>query len=702
VLLVCGVSHAKVVPAYDTDREVTHLSGRLTPSSGVVMGAWKGNNMGNRLQPPRSSRWGSWFPDGEGSALANGTTRLRIRASKKVDAAMVVRARVEAGKVIDGYRVRLRGRSLDLSRVTEGKATRLVASESLSRWPSGSVELVMTAIGAHLVVQAWDPRHGKLLGALRAHDTAHTAGRVGILSRNGHDKDGRFTLFATRAACDHMPPSRGGPSMFVTVEKESIPDGLLAEKMETLPGFPRREVWRTDSLGLERAWCAGTTASKVSLELPWKYKDPVYRRLRRFPPKVVDGRVALDRSYKNPAMVHATLETWHELHPELTHLEQIGRSREGRPIMAMAIGRALDDSADRPTVFLNGAHHGNEVLSAEFVLDQIAQLLEGAGSDPRVDRWLDRFVVWAVPVVNPDGLEAFLEVTMRTGRKNGADHNNDGTRGRLEGVDLNRNYPFRWGALGERGSRSRKRSVYYRGASAASEPEVRAVIGLAERERFLAALTYHTGTVAVLAPYTIEGAKDPKINEAWVIAEELVKSLGKHPQRRDFQVKRNLYPVDGTDQDWHRWAHGTLALLVEGARHTPAMLEQRNRIVEAVRPGLGFLLDRFLDGPSLTVHVRDLDGYPVAAEVRVLEMAPRNEEVWTTRCPTGRYDRYLPRPGRWNLEVRVAGAAPFRAVVDGRRGGHRELTVHVPVADKAAARCPGASAHEPEPAAPAE
>ena len=73
--------------------------------------------------------------------------------------------------------------------------------------------------------------------------------------------------------------------------------------------------------------------------------------------------------------------------------------------MAMAIGRDLDVNPDRPTVFLNGAHHGNEVLSVEFVLDHIAQLLEGAGQDERVDRWLDNFIVWAVPVVNPDALQ---------------------------------------------------------------------------------------------------------------------------------------------------------------------------------------------------------------------------------------------------------------------------------------------------------
>jgi hypothetical protein len=701
-LLVSGVGRAAVVPEYDTDREFTHLSSRLTPSTGVVVGTWRGNNAGNRLQPPRSARWGSWFPAGEGTSVSDGTARLRIRATKKVEAALVMRATVEAGKVATGYRARLRGRTINLERVTGDKATRLTGQESVARWPSGSVELVMTVMGPHLIVQVWDPRKGTLLASLHAKDATHSAGRVGLLSRNGRDKDGRFALLSTRAACGHVPPTRGGPTVFVTVEKDSVPEGVLAQRMETLGGFPRREVWRTDTLGLERLWCVGKTATTVSLEMPWKYQDPAYRRYRRYPPKVVDGRVRLDRSYKNPAMVKATLETWHELHPELTHLEEIGKSRQGRAIMAMAIGRGLQDRADRPTFFINGAHHGNELLSVEFVLDHIAQLLEGAGADEHVDRWLDSFVVWAVPIVNPDGLEAFLEVSARTGRKNGADHNHDGERGRLEGVDLNRNYPFKWGSLGEKGSRSRKSSVYYRGAKAGSEPEVQAIMKLAERERFVAALTYHTGTVAVLAPYTIDGAEDPKNNEAWTVAEELVRVLPAHPQRRDFNVKRNLYPVDGTDQDWHRFAHGTLALLIEGARHTPAVVKQRSKIVEAVRPGFGFLLDRFLDGPSVTVHVRDLEGFPVEAEVRVVEMAPQNGEVWTTRCPTGRFDRYLPGKGKWNLEIRVPDMAPFRTPLDARDTGHQELTVHIPVANSQAVRCEGAEPVPPEPVAPAE
>jgi hypothetical protein len=691
LLLFSSAASAAIVPPYDPDRELTHLASRLSPSGGELSGVWNGNNKGNRLQAAKDSKakWGTWFPAGTGTTFANGTVRLRLRASKKVDAAVLLRASFgDDGALVNGYRVRLKGRTLDISRVKGGKVRRLSTRESVSRWPSGIVELLVTAMGPDILVQAWDAKKKTFLGTVATRDKTFSTGHVGVASRRGQESQGRFMLLATRNGCERMPSTRGGPKLYLTIEKGKVPEGTLPEKMESLKGFPRRNVWRADTLGLERLACAGVTPHKLSLQEPWKYKDPAYRKWRRFQPKLKDGRVVLNRSYKNPAMVNAILQLWHELYPELTWLEQIGKSREGREIYAMGIGRQMVEGDDRPTIFVNGAHHGNEVLSAEFVLEHIAQLLEGAGTDAKVDRYLDKFAVWAVPVVNPDGLHAFLEVSSRTGRKNGHDHNADGRRGRLEGVDLNRNYPFRWGALGEKGSRSRKYSVYYRGAEAASEPEVQAVMKLAERERFLASLTYHTGTVAVLAPYTIDGAIDPKINEAWTVAEELVNVLPRHPQGRDFKVKRNLYPVDGTDQDWHRFAHGTLALLVEGARHTPAVVKKRDKIVKSLRPGLGFLMDRFLDGPSLTVYVVDMDGKPIQAEVRVVEMAPENGEVWKSRCPSGRYDRYLPEVGTWNLEVRAPGMEPHRVAITADDARHHQVTIHVPVADSAALQCP--------------
>jgi len=53
-------------------------------------------------------------------------------------------------------------------------------------------------------------------------------------------------------------------------------------------------------------------------------------------------------------------------------------------------------------------------------------------------------------------------------------------------------------------------------------------------------------------------------NEAWLVAEHVARG-SRANQPRPLYVLRNLYPVDGTDQDYHRAAHGTVALLFEAA-----------------------------------------------------------------------------------------------------------------------------------------
>ena len=66
--------------------------------------------------------------------------------------------------------------------------------------------------------------------------------------------------------------------------------------------------------------------------------------------------------------------------------------------------------------------------------------------------------LWLIPDVNPDGAVR-------------------GTRVNAHGVDLNRNFPFRWRHLDEPGSR------YYPGPRPSSEPETRAIEGFIRRVR---------------------------------------------------------------------------------------------------------------------------------------------------------------------------------------------------------------------------
>jgi hypothetical protein len=388
--------------------------------------------------------------------------------------------------------------------------------------------------------------------------------------------------------------------------------------------------------------------------------------------------MAQSPSPRSPEAVAARLNDLHQRFPADTQLVELGKSHEGRPILALAIAEGLQPQDERPAMLLNGAHHGGEVLSIDIVLDAIDVLLGQAEPElaSRVQPLRQQMVIWCVPIVNPDGVYAVLHELSRSDRKNARDNNHNGRIDEGDGVDLNRNYPFRFGALGEKGSSSDPRSEHYRGPAAASEPETQAMMELARRERPVASVSYHTGSVAVLAPYTIDGCKNPEANEAWQVAEWIVGQLPHHPQDRDFVLKRNLYPVDGTDQDWLRHELGTLALLVESARHSAGSSDERRAIVAAVRPTWLLLFERFLLGPSLSLQVQSDVGSPLAAEVRLVEQQLHEGEAWTTRPRDGRCHRFLPGPGSYTVQVAAEGYAPVQQVVE-VQSGRRELTVTV-------------------------
>ena len=408
-------------------------------------------------------------------------------------------------------------------------------------------------------------------------------------------------------------------------------------------------------------------------------------------------------SSKSPESVARVLADYQRRYPQLCRLVRLGQSHEGRPVWALVIGRGLRDPDERPAVVLNGAHHGGELLSVDVVLDAIELLLlrstpgaagvaADAALDRRVGRFLDEFAIWAVPMVNPDGVWAVLNDSKRSDRKNARDNNGDGRIDSRDGVDLNRNYPYRFGSLGEKGSSSSRSSEYYRGPAAASEPEVQAMIRLADSERPAASVSYHTGTVAILAPYTIDGATSPTPDEAWLVAQGISEQLPRHPQDRPFTTRRNLYPVDGTDQDYLRHQFGTLALLVESARRPASSTDERQAIVRTVRRTWMLLLERYLDGPAIAGRVVDASGQPVVAEISVDEIKTHEGERWTTRCRDGRYDRFLPRPGSYAVRAQVPGQPPLVQTVTVGSGRMRvDFTLPVPSVAAACPPPPGAS-----------
>jgi murein peptide amidase A len=128
----------------------------------------------------------------------------------------------------------------------------------------------------------------------------------------------------------------------------------------------------------------------------------------------------------------------------------LGRSVQGRPISALRLG----DPHGALAAVAVGCIHGNEPAGIRVV-----ETLHRGALPPGVDLWL-------IPDMNPDGRAAK-------------------TRVNANGVDLNRNFPWKWKRSGRRGNDK------YSGPAALSEPESRAVHALFEGREPRLAVWYH-------------------------------------------------------------------------------------------------------------------------------------------------------------------------------------------------------------------
>jgi carboxypeptidase T len=126
-------------------------------------------------------------------------------------------------------------------------------------------------------------------------------------------------------------------------------------------------------------------------------------------------------------------------------------------------------SGPKPVFFLMGAIHAREYTTAELATRFAEYLVNAYGSDPDVTWLLDYNEVQILPIANPDGRK--LAESGLLWRKN--TDNSDGCLiANAYGVDLNRNYDFKWGGPGASPDAC---SEVYLGRKAASEPETQAL-----------------------------------------------------------------------------------------------------------------------------------------------------------------------------------------------------------------------------------
>lgn len=284
-----------------------------------------------------------------------------------------------------------------------------------------------------------------------------------------------------------------------------------------------------------------------------------------------------DQQYKSYDEIKDIILKVQSKFPELVHVQVIGKTLEGREIIAARISDDKEFNVDEPGVLFNALHHAREVMTVEIIEDILLSLTQGYATDENVKSWVDNLQIWLIPMVNPDGSNKVWSSDAMW-RKN--------TRNNV-GVDINRNYPYKWGACN--GSSSSTSAQDYRGPSAGSEPETQVMMNFIEKTKPVYNISYHSYGEMIIHPFGCDGMLPNPADQVV----ETAKTLGtivKHVVGASWQI---LYDVDGGDIDWMYGVHHVIPFVLEVSSRNDGFqpsYSRREPVIAQNRPGWKYLL----------------------------------------------------------------------------------------------------------------
>ncbi len=227
----------------------------------------------------------------------------------------------------------------------------------------------------------------------------------------------------------------------------------------------------------------------------------------------------------------------------ITEKKSIGKSIEGRDIWMVKISDNPDVDEDEPEVFYNSLIHAREPQGMMTLLYYMYYLLENYGKDSIATYLVNNREIYCILVFNPDGYEYNRQTSPNGGgmwRKNRRENSN-GTYG----VDLNRNWGYKWG-YDDEGSSSDPSDQTYRGTAPFSEPETEAVRQFCDQHHFNTALNIHTYSDLVIFPW----GYIPKETPDSLIYREYGEEMTRYNNYTYGISDDIIYGVNGDSDDW--------------------------------------------------------------------------------------------------------------------------------------------------------
>ncbi|KAG7188823.1 hypothetical protein KM043_008431 [Ampulex compressa] len=242
-------------------------------------------------------------------------------------------------------------------------------------------------------------------------------------------------------------------------------------------------------------------------------------------------------SYHRLDDIHGYLNYLADSFPNICSVMNIGNSVEGKPLKVLRISNGKPNA---PALWIDGGIHAREWISpavVTYVIDQLVENSENLEAD-----------YYILPVVNPDGYE-YTFMRDRLWRKNR--RRSPGSS--CTGVDLNRNFGYRWGG---KGTSKNPCHEIFSGSAPFSEPETDAIRNFFEASaaNFKAYLTFHSYGQYILYPWGYDRRVPPDYADLARVGRQAATAMKMAGGAASVYTVGNsattLYAAAGGSDDW--------------------------------------------------------------------------------------------------------------------------------------------------------
>lgn len=340
-------------------------------------------------------------------------------------------------------------------------------------------------------------------------------------------------------------------------------------------------------------------------------------------------------SYPTYTQYDSILKGFVSSYPSLCRIDTIGKSVNGRLLLALKISDNAGSDENEPEVFYSSSIHGNETGGYVLMLRLADYLLKQYGQNIRVRNLVDNLEIWINPLANPDG--TYTDGNSIT----------NPVRFNANGEDLNRNFPDP------------------DSPSAILQKETSGMVSFMKKRRFVISANFHSGNEVVNYPWD----RWPRLHadDEWFLQVSRKYAdtvhLNSAPGYMTFLNNGvtngyDWYSLNGGRQDYVTYSLQGREVTIELDDNYITPVSQLEQLWDYNRNSLIGYLENALFG----IHGEVTDAItnkPVAARIFIPGHDMDSSQVSSDNM-TGRFSRFL-APGAWDLLFSAPGYYETRA-----------------------------------------